>query len=236
MNAKERKIVDDLKDAYKNGSAKDKQAIIRGAQLAGQKWLTNEEFKKQFEIGKDIASDRGDDDLTMQFWLFGTPHDKESKEKDFVTPVMMMDWEPESDQQKQMYMMGLGAKIADQYPHHMLTTVVQISEAWVVTRDKDAPEEDSHVMPSESPNRVEVVFVHAMSMDQRQSWWQAEIIRDKEGKFKELKELTNDEYDPNKTSEYKAMTNKLSIGIFMGNGAAKRKNMEEEPSGKTDKH
>lgn len=229
-DADQEKIVKEAQEAYKNGTEADKLAILKGMQSAGQKWLTNDEFKKRFEFGKEIAQDRGDDELSMQFWIYGTHHDATKEEdREVVMPVMFADWEPKDDAEKMMMMKGLGIKFAEQFPHHMLTTIVHISEAWMVKRDADHPKEDDHIMPSKSPNRVEIVMVHALSMDQRQSWWQAEIKKDKDGKFTGLETIIEDQYDPeNPQPANKSVVDRLSIAIMMGNGLAKRQNFDEK--------
>lgn len=232
--SKDKDIVEQAVDAYKNGDDKQRSAIIAAAQKAGQRFLTDEEFNKRFEHGIKIAKDRGDDEMMMQFWVYGlNTKATDPKERDLVMPVMMGNWAPKNDEEKRMILMGLGAKIADDFPDHMITTIVHIAEAWMAKEQYD--KEGKYVMPSENPERKEVVMVHAVSMDQRQSYWQGEIIKDENGKFKKLKKIVGEVHDPNDPVPLnKKMVDKLSVYIFMGSALAKEK--KGEPNGKTGQH
>lgn len=217
----EDKVVGEALDRFKNGSESDKKDILKAVQLAGQKWLTDEEFESQFQQGLDIAKARGDDEITPQSWLYGTPRDR-VKDKDIgpaIMPVILGDWPADDGELKKKISLSIGAKFTENFPDHMLTSVIQISEAWAVHRDDDQPEEDLSIAPSESPNRKEVIFVHALSCDQRQSFYHGEIQRDKDGKFTGLKtdiERHHDPEDPIVAGEDGSMNNKLSLGIFVG--------------------
>lgn len=220
---KTRKLLDEAAEAYKNGNPEIRQAIIKATQRAGQKWLPDAKFKEQFETGKKHALEEMNDDgeVGMYFCLYGVPGDNSPKgTEDVAVLAVMADWQPESDKEKFNTMQVLGKKFYEDNPNHMLTTVVQIAEAWMVQRNKEQPEEDNHIAPSQSPNKKEIVFVEATSLDQRHSMYSAEIIRDKNGDFKELQEYLVDEYDPNDPKP-QDIENMLAAGIFMGNARAK---------------
>jgi hypothetical protein len=222
---------DDQNDTVKQaavGNDKDAKAQILGAlQQAGQRWLTDDEFNEQFDRAKEIAQDRDDDETLMSFWLYGISSDADDKKKACM-PVMFADWPGGDDMDKDKIMAGIGAKFAEQFPDYMLTTVVQTSEAWMVERPKDAPEEDRHLAPSQSPNRVEIIMVHALSMDQRQSFWHAKILKDEDGKFTGLEQILESRHVTGKDSEWDGMLNNLSRSIFRGNYLAKGAKLQEE--------
>lgn len=223
-------IITEAIKAYKDGGEKEKAAILAGAQRAGQKWLTDEEFNEQFERGKQSVKERGDEELAMEFWLYGVNNEaKDEKDKKVIMPCLLAGWNPKDQEEKRMIMMGLGMTFYEKFPDHMLTTVVHTSEAWASKYEKGTDPNNPPVMPSKDPKRMEIVLVHAMSMDQRVSFYQAEILKDAKGKFTGLKDMAEDIYNPEKPIPIsKSAVDRLSVYILMGHAKAKDYHKQEE--------
>lgn len=203
---------------------KEKMDMLQRLRGAGQQWLSDEDFSQQFERGRKMAREGVADGLMMQFWLYGRNYepDKTGDDKWALMPVLLADWPPEGIE-KGDAMKALGVMYAEKFPDFMLVNVVQMSEAWQVDRDKAQPEEDDHIAPSESPNKVEVVMVDAMSLDRRQSWWSAKIERAADEKVTGLKTLKEVIYNPAKPKDPRDMRAYLIEAIFTGYNLAREK-------------
>lgn len=236
MNKKDEELLDEAAKYFAEGDRGERNKIIGSVQKAGQKWLPNDVFKKHFEMGKEIANDRGDDEISMQFWVYGSPMSGYKESEESLSPIMFADWSPESQKQKQQLMMGLGMKIADEWGEDvMLTTIVHVSEAWAVQRNKG--DDVRSIVPSEQDDRIEIALVHAMSMDQRISFWQGKILKDSEGSFTGYEDILSEEHNPEnpKTfSDKESYRDYLSEWILLGYSIAKQqKGKEEAQNGKT---
>lgn len=222
------KILNEALAAFKNGDQGAKNSMIKALQKAGKKWLPDKAFKDHFETGKKIAADRGDTELMMQFWVFGSPISGYEEGKSILVPVIFGDWEPRGSDQKKQMMMGLGLKIASDWPDdQMLTTIVHISEAWMVKRDKEDDIKD--ITPSEQPDRIEIGLVHALSMDQRISFWQGKILKNDDGSFAGYEDIMNEEFDPEKArtiGDKESFRDHLSEWLMLGYSLGRREKKE----------
>lgn len=220
------KELEDLKKQFSEGDKETREGILNAVQRVAQRWLPDDDFTEQFEAGKKMARERGDDELSMCFIINFSTTKEEVPEEDRKKSalVVLPDWNPKNDEEKQKMMMGLGAKMADEHPDHMLVSVVHVSEAWMVQKPKDTDITKLKVMPRDDPDRIEVVLVHAMSIDQRQSFWQGKIIKNEDGTLKEIEDLMEDVHDPSKPkllSDPGAMRGYLPTAILAGYFMAK---------------
>lgn len=208
-------IDEKLTEKANAGDKNAQREILKFMQSAGQDWLSDEEFNKHYEIGKKIALDRDDgEDLTMQIWLFGRHYDPENEDdRDIVQPCLLVDWPPED---KYEAMAALGAKFAEDHPNHMLVTAVLVSEAWMVQRPEEDADKLKGFAPSEQPDRIEVVQVSALSLDQRHAWFSSKIMRDENGKFVKFETLFEELHDPNEPKLPSEMQDRLLVPLFMG--------------------
>lgn len=194
---------------------KDKLAMLKGLQRAGQQYLTDEDYFRQFERGIEQVKDHVDEGLTMIFCLYGSNYNAEAeKDREAVMPVAFADWPPEG-MTKDQAMEALGVLFASQFPDHMLVNITHTSEAWMVERKKDDPD---GLAPSKDPNRIEAVIVTATSMDRRTSLYMAKMLRDSAGTFTGLEEMPDHckRYDPEHPADPRESQDYLTDSIYRG--------------------
>jgi len=225
-------IDDVIKLAEEAKTPEQKLAMYKGLIAAGQKYLTNEKFAELFEEGQKIIENETQEEISMFFMLYGRSYNS-GEEKWTVMPVMFADWPPPEEIDGHKFgksgaMKAVGASFADKFPDYMLVCITHISEAWMVERPKDSTDD---MAPSEDPNRIEVAFVHALSMDRRTSWRSNKILRDEAGNRTGYEVLREDIFDPeNPLTPDKTNQDYLSNAIFEGYMMVKQK--KEAASGK----
>lgn len=222
MNDKE---IEDLFRTLSAGKKGDTDVLLKGLQKIGQKYLADDEFNTIFENGQRILEEEGEAGVTMFFMLHG--YNPET-EKRCVMPVMFADWPPPEEIDgvefgKRGALFGIGATFTDKFPGYMLVAIMHVSEAWMVQRDKDSPEEDKHVAPSKSPDKIEIGFVHAVSLDRRVSYRYNKLIRDEAGKFVRWEKFNESIHDPKNPSKPGEADDMLTNYIFEGYMRAKAK-------------
>lgn len=190
----------DDKEAF-NEATKEMRGV---AHEVAQQFMSDAQFDKRFRNTVKIAKRNFEKDSSHDMMVFAHLRHHETKVWR-ILPMLMIEWPPPKDKYKAMQ--GLGAMIAEKHPDEMLFLLTQVSEGWAAYGKKtDVEEDDPRIMkkdvlqPSERPDRIEVLMVSAMTIDQRQSYSWIEIKRDKAGKFKKWGEDRGVVYEPGSTA------------------------------------
>jgi hypothetical protein len=207
----------------------EQKAVFDMAHHFGQRWVTDDAFAECFKtIVKDAKQSFERDGQHPHVLVFYLRDEETGKMTADV--VQLADWPPPAGK-KELALMGLGVKIAENNMGQLLVMVAHISEGWAANqKDLEASGKD-YIADMSDDSRIEVLIVSLTTQDLRQSYATWQINRDASGKFTgwNLQPELEDLYDP--LSEMHPLTQ----GDFVPHGVIKgytlaRKKEREHPS------
>lgn len=208
------------------------KALEQLQQTMGQQFLPDDEFADQFKSAWNNAKMLMERDNYLDMVFLAHMRHREKAEWTLV-PMLMADWPPPDDMKYEV-MFGLGAKLADQFPDHMLMSVVQISEAWMAEYANEDVIEDSPYlpkgipMPSQRQDKVECVIIDGCTMDQRKCSVNMPFTRKPNGTFEAWGKERINLHKPGQKFDLNSPRNFLVEQMFMGNLAAVTKNRSKK--------
>jgi hypothetical protein len=192
-----------------------------------QKYISDKRLHEIYEHAKQFAMEVEEKENEVDMMFIAHMHRREatdvSKEEWLEIPIMFADWPP-PDNQKYEVLQGLGIRLATEFEEYMLVCMVQISEGWMATYHEEDGAEAPYLpkgatMPSERPDKIEILLIDACTVDQRKDSTMIPIIRNASGKFATWGAPVEHLYDPDDDGEIGA-ENYLVMNIFKGSTGA----------------
>lgn len=181
------------------------------------------EFVTSYNPRTDAVTDEGN--IPMQFWLYGKPDDPKAKWK--LIQLVISQWTEEMANNKEKIFYQTGVSFARKFPHYTLVNITQIAEGWAMQLDKDSPEEDKYVRPSQAVDRQELMVISTQAVDSRISMCTMNVRRNRDGEFEGYSLKDDIVYDPKQSGNTYDMQNAMVPPIYEGFASVRFK--KEEP-------
>jgi hypothetical protein len=204
------------------------KAMFKAAHAMGQKWVTDDAFAKRFKAIVKQSKQSFEKDGQHPHLLTCYLHDEKTG-KMSIDVIQFADWPP-PEGKKELTLMGLGAKVAENNKDHVLVMVSHISEGWGARQQDYEASGKQYIGEMNDDDRIEILIVSLTTQDLRQSYQTWRIYRDAAGKFKhwgrkpELEDLYNPDSDINPLSQGDFIPHAVIKGYSLG-----RRNERDQP-------
>jgi hypothetical protein len=220
--------------------ALDKETADKAAELmrtlqktAGQEFISDADFLDIYQRTKRFAMKHERQKGFVQQMFVAHLRHRTDKGDWTEVPFLLADGMPEDVNEKHNLMLGMGATVVDKFPDYMMMAVAHIGEGWAAEYTPSLIDDRLSrslpaglQYPSKRQDRVEMLVIDVITMDQRHHSTMIEIQRKPDESFKGWGKEIEKLYDPESDEDVRDRVDFNTIVMFQGYFMASKQRRE----------